>query len=107
MHMSSVLRRSGTNFNEYGSMRTASSHISFVLRCSGTSLIQRGIFANRDVFIHTLRPREGSNFMDRKNDSRPLNQHFLITYSSLIFVCVGCLAQQLKISGEYIAIKVG
>ena len=32
--------------------------------------------------------REESNFMDRKNDSRPLNQRFSIVRASLIFVCI-------------------
>ena len=43
-----------------------------------------------------------SNFMDRKNDSRPLSQRFLMM---LFFVCVGCLAQQLKISRQYTTVK--
>ena len=34
-----------------------------------------------------------------------LNQSFLIMYSPLIFVCVGCLPQQLKINRKYITIK--
>ena len=33
------------------------------------------------------------------------NQLFLMTYSSFIFLCPGCLAQQLKISGKYNTIK--
>ena len=40
------------------------------------------------IFIYTLRFRQGSNFLVRKNDSRPLNQRFLILCASLIFVCV-------------------
>ena len=40
---------------------------------------------------------KGQNFMDRLF----LNQRFLITYSSLIFLCMGCLAQQLKIDRKY------
>ena len=40
--------------------------------------------------------------MDRKNDSRPLNQRFLMM---LFFVCVGYLAQQLKISHQYTTVK--
>ena len=34
-----------------------------------------------------------------------LNQRFLITYSLLIFVCVGCLAHQLKINRKYTTTK--
>ena len=103
MHMSSVLRWSGTNSNEYGSIRTASSHISFVLRWFETSIIQRGTFVNRDIFINTLRPRQGSNFMARKEWLKTPQPMLLMTYLSLIFVYKGCLAQQLKIIGEYIA----
>ena len=33
------------------------------------------------------------------------HQRFLMTYLSLIFVCVGCLAQELKINRKYTAIK--
>ena len=40
--------------------------------------------------------------MDRKKDPRPLNQRFLMT---LIFVCVGCLAQQSKVNRKYNTIK--
>ena len=62
--------------------------------------------------------------MDRKNDNFPsinvflmtysslifvcmaaLDQRFLITYSPLIFVYVGCVAQQLKIKRKYTTIK--
>ena len=31
-------------------------------------------------------------------------QRFLMTYSPLIFVCVGCFAQQLKINSKYTTI---
>ena len=103
MHMSSALRRSGTNSNEYGSIRTASSHISFVSRWFETFIMQRGTFANRDIFVNTLRPRQGSNFMDRKEWFKTPQPMFFMTYLSLIFVYNGCLAQQLKIIGEYIA----
>ena len=34
--------------------------------------------------------------MDKKNDSRPLNQHFLMTYSLFIFICVILYAKRLS-----------
>ena len=70
------------------------------------------------ILFYPLRSRQGSKFMDRKNDARPLNQRllntcsllvflwflsahialvlvlnqqFLIVHASQIFICVGCL----------------
>ena len=94
-------------------MRTALSCISYVLRWSGISIIQRGVLSCRAMFIHVFRPRRRSNFMYRINDSfwnaqvtskwsfidakmyqkvkkqlsDALNQRFLVTYTPLIFVC--------------------
>ena len=48
LHISCVLKGSGTHAKKFGSICTASIHIS-----SG------------DIFIYTLGPRQGSNFMDR------------------------------------------
>ena len=95
LHIFSVLIWSGKNAKERGCIPTASSHISCVLRWPGISLIQRGTFADRDIFIHTLRSRKGSNFMSRTQITINVS---LIT---LIFVCVGCLEEQLKINCKY------
>ena len=40
-----------------------------------------------------------------KRVRRPLNQRFLMAFSRLVFVCVGFLTQQLKISRKYTTIK--
>ena len=43
-------------------------HISWVLKSSGISLIQRGTFSY-NIFIYALGTGQVSNFMDRKNDT--------------------------------------
>ena len=45
MNKPSVLKWLGTNAKECGSIHTASSYISCVLRCPGISLIHRGTFS--------------------------------------------------------------
>ena len=57
LHISRVLKWSGTYANESGSMRTASLQISCVLRRSGTTFIQLALF------IYVFRPGRGSNIM--------------------------------------------
>ena len=64
-HIFCVLKQSRTNAKEYGSMHIASLHISCAFRLSGVSLIHTGIISSRDISIHTLKPRQRSNFMDR------------------------------------------
>ena len=64
LHISYVLRWSRIYLRVYENWATVSLHISCVLKCSGISLIQRGILS-LDRFIHILRVRQGSNFMDR------------------------------------------
>ena len=79
-HISYVLKQSGTNAKEYGSTRIASLQISCVFRLSEISLIHTGIISSRDISIHALGPRQGSNFMDRKNDTMhrvPWGGHFI------------------------------
>ena len=60
----------------------------FIWLNSDSSLRTLHIVHTWGIRFYTLRLRQGSNFMDRKNYSRPLNQRFLMTYSSLNFVCV-------------------
>ena len=55
-HISFVLKQSGTNAKEYGSMRIASLHISSVLRLSGISLIHTGIISSRPYLFIPLGP---------------------------------------------------
>ena len=45
MNKHSVLKWLGANAKERGSIETASSHIAYVLRCPGISLIHRGTFS--------------------------------------------------------------
>ena len=59
IHRPSVLRRSGTNAKESGSIHTASSHISCVLRRLGISLIQCGTFHNKKYLLIPLGPGKG------------------------------------------------
>ena len=74
-----------------------SSHISCVLRWSGIVIIHPGTFANRDIFIHTLRPSEGQILWTGHAQARlVLNQRFIMTYSPLIFVCVTLYAKRLS-----------
>ena len=57
----------------------------FIWLNSDSSLRTLHMVYTLDMLFYTLRPRQGSNFMNRKNDSRPLIQHLITTYSSLIF----------------------
>ena len=114
LHISCVLKWSGTSTDDHGPFSTSLSHISCVLKLSDWSCLFNTflISAYQIIFLKHLpvtsttsfhllactNPlddrdarqqvkgrRQRSYFMDRKNDSRFLNQRFLMM---LIFVCV-------------------
>ena len=70
-------------------MRTALSHISCFLYLSWTHVKERGIASYKD-FIYALGPRQGLNFMDRKNDTmyRSLQGGHLGHFKVVIFIDV-------------------
>ena len=79
-HIFCVLRRPGKNAKEYGSIRNALLHISCVFRLSGVLLLILKLFQAETYLFIPFRPRQGSKFMDRKNNTMhrlPQGVHFI------------------------------
>ena len=62
-HIFSVLKWSGTNAKEYGSMHTALLHISCLLRYHGISFIQVGTYEHNYIFVYSLISHILRNFL--------------------------------------------
>ena len=83
LHISWVLKRSGTYANESGFMGTALLHISCVFKVPWDLSYPTWNIFKRHNFIHTLRPRRGSNFMILFNHFHNPHFHGLVHRQSL------------------------
>ena len=66
-HISWVMKPLEANFNEYGSMHTASSHIFWVFRWSEISRIQFGTDTCKVMFTNTLQTSTSINIEEKIN----------------------------------------